>query len=398
MEETQQLLLPDADDVESASVAASRGEAHATASESSRTSLLKNNPELRKIVVALCLTFGFMIVEAVGGYLTGSLAIVTDAAHMFSDSTSFFISFMAILIASKKPNKHFTYGYQRFEIVGALASVLLIWIITIFLVIEAATRVRDIIQGNDTDKIDGKMMTIIAIIALVVNITLMYVLGHHHHGHDHGHDHGHGHGHGHDHGHDHGHGHGHDHGHDHDHDDHHHDHDHDGHHDDHDHHNDNSESNINVRAAYIHALGDLLQSIGVCIAGIVIWVKPSWQIVDPVCTFIFAVLVLLTTGNILNQSVGVLLERVPKHIDMDSIKGQVLSLPNVEDIHDIHIWSITAGSCLGTAHVIVDVDTIVEGVAILEKVSAIFEKGKVHHVTLQLENSASGKCPTHICY
>ena len=368
MEETQQLLLPDADDVESASVAASRGEAHATASESSRTSLLKNNPELRKIVVALCLTFGFMIVEAVGGYLTGSLAIVTDAAHMFSDSTSFFISFMAILvsqsprnasptplslsllllllspfkdfrdpslphgnekteilyisafslsftlslsllllvhqIASKKPNKHFTYGYQRFEIVGALASVLLIWIITIFLVIEAATRVRDIIQGNDTDKIDGKMMTIIAIIALVVNITLMYVLGHHHHGHDHGHDHGHGHGHGHDHGHDHGHGHGHDHGHDHDHDDHHHDHDHDGHHDDHDHHNDNSESNINVRAAYIHALGDLLQSIGVCIAGIVIWVKPSWQIVDPVCTFIFAVLVLLTTGNILNQSVG----------------------------------------------------------------------------------------------
>ena len=80
----------------------------------------------------------------------------------------------------------------------------------------------------------------------------------------------------------------------------------------------------------------------------------------------------------------VLLERVPKHIDMDSIKGQVLSLPNVEDIHDIHIWSITAGACLGTAHVIVDVDTIVEGVAILEKVSAIFEKGKVHHVTLQV--------------
>ena len=104
MEETQQLLLPDADDVESASVAASRGEAHATASESSRTSLLKNNPELRKIVVALCFTFGFMIVEAVGGYLTGSLAIVTDAAHMFSDSTSFFISFMAILVSQSPRN------------------------------------------------------------------------------------------------------------------------------------------------------------------------------------------------------------------------------------------------------------------------------------------------------
>ena len=177
--------------------------------------------------------------------------------------------------------------------------------------------------------IDGKLMTIIAVIALVVNSTLMYVLGH---GHDHGH------GHGHDHGHDHGHGHGHHnhsgHGH-HNHSGHGH-HNHSGHrhhnhnHDDHDHHEHDLENNasekvefenMNIRAAYIHALGDLIQSIGVCIAGVIIWVKPSWQIADPICTFLFGILVIYTTIQVLNQSIRVLMECAPTHIDLDSIKS-----------------------------------------------------------------------------
>jgi len=338
----------------------------------------------RKLLIALGLSLSFMVLEFVGGAIAQSLAIMTDAAHMLSDSTSFFISLLAIMIASKKPNKRYTFGYQRAEIIGAVISVLIIWLLTFFLMKEAVTRTREILLGTGERFIDGKIMTIVAVIALLVNSTLMFVLGHSHGGeactHGHGHDH---HGHSHDH-----HGHGHDH--------HGHSHDHHGH----SHGGENSSKdfiNLNVHAAYIHALGDLIQSIGVCIAGIIIWVKPHWQIADPMCTFLFGLLVIWSTIQILNQSLGVLMETVPTHVDLEGIEKEILGLPNVKEVHDLHAWSITRGSVLLTAHVAVNVDTLHEGCDILEKASAICMRGEIYHVTLQIEKHRA-VCPTNICY
>ena len=113
------------------------------------------------------------------------------------------------------------------------------------------------------------------------------------------------------------------------------------------------QGNLNLRAAYIPVLGDLIQSIGVCLAGIAIWIKPSWQIVDPICTFLFAVLVLYTTIQILQQSIQVLLETVPKNVDIAGIKRDLESLEDVKEVHDLHVWSLTTGAALCTAHIAV---------------------------------------------
>ena len=178
-----------------------------------------------KLFCASGMCFVLMLVEAAGGIVAHSLAILTDAAHMFSDISGFFISIFSIWLAKRPSTKKLSYGYHRAEVVGALASVLLIWGITIWLVAEAVNRVI-----NPDYEIEGWIMLGTAIFGLCCNLLLGKILHsgghHHHHGHDHGHDHGHEHGHD-EHGHDeHGHDeHGHD-EHEHGHDEHEHGHDH----------------------------------------------------------------------------------------------------------------------------------------------------------------------------
>ena len=150
-----------------------------------------------KLLTVTCLCFVFMAGEIVGGYISGSLAIITDAAHMLSDVAGFLISYFAIYLGSRPANYQMSFGYHRAEILGALASVLLIWGLIIWLFIEAIHRIVD------PEEIDGGIMLITAAVGLVFNFISIFTLhscggGHHHHGHDHGH--GHSHGHSHDHG------------------------------------------------------------------------------------------------------------------------------------------------------------------------------------------------------
>ena len=159
-------------------------------------------------VSVICIIF--MSVEVVGGYMAKSLAIMTDAAHLFSDFSGFFISIVAIIIARRPATKALSYGYARAEVIGALASVVLIWGLTLWLVYEAIMKIID-----PKDEVNGFIMFITSCFGLGCNLVMMKVLhsGHGHHhcsgGHDHGHSHGHSHGH--DHGHSHGHSHDHDH-------------------------------------------------------------------------------------------------------------------------------------------------------------------------------------------
>ena len=283
-----------------------------------------------------------MIFEFIGGWLSNSVAIMTDAAHMLSDVTGFFISILSIHLAMKQPTEYKSYGFLRTEVLGALTSIVFIWVLVIWLVIEASFRVHDILHHEGFENEAGTML-ITAIISLICNILNLVALGHcswtgiggdnmldsvtsvfkphgghccghdhgnehgnghnHVHGHDHNHCHGHNHGHNHDHsqshnshssghGHSHSHGsghsettssssHGHGHGHDHGHGHVGHSHDHGGHSHGHGHSHDepicydSSSSNhfgdnLNLKAAVVHLIGDLLQSVGVIIAAIVI--------------------------------------------------------------------------------------------------------------------------------
>ncbi|XP_013385051.1 zinc transporter 2-like [Lingula anatina] len=253
----------------------------------------KNLSTARKQLIVVCVLSGmFMIGEIVGGIYSNSLALLTDATHLASDLASFIISLFALFATTKAPTVRMTFGYHRAEVVGALVSVLLIWVATGVLLYLAVDRVM-----HNHYEIMGDDMIITAGCGVAFNMIMGLVLhsesfackfnisfGHgHSHGGGHGHSHGGGHGHSHGGGHSHG--------------------DYDGHGQ-----QKKSKKNLVIRAAFIHILGDLIQSVGVLIAAYIIRYKPEYKIADPICTFIFSILVLFTTITVLRDAYYLIME------------------------------------------------------------------------------------------
>lgn len=378
-----------------------------------------NEVTLRKlwIVSGICLVF--MAIEITGGYLANSIAIMSDAAHLLSDFLGFIISIVSIYISRRGATHQMSFGYHRAEVIGALASVVLIWGLTIWLLYEATLRV---ITPN---KVDGLIMLITAVIGFAFNIVMGLVLAyqgidhnlHSHHDHEdeeelpthyhkegtkHSHEHSHAegdHGHSHkegdhgedDHGHshaegDHGHSHSnapqefkkkqsHDqvatplvekkvkpasHGHSHGHGDH---------------------ENVNLRAALIHVIGDAVQNLGVVIAGLVIYFYPSASIADPICTFIFSIIVVFTTIRILKDCISVLMEGSPLKFDMIKLEKDLAEVVGVKEIHDLHVWSLSVGKLSLSCHL-----TSTNPQTSLKKARKLIkDKYKISHATIQVE-------------
>jgi len=124
-----------------------------------------------------------MLAELVGGLYSHSIAILTDSAHMFSDVLGFMISIFSIFLTKLPANNKMSYGYHRAEVIGALGSIMIIWALTIWLIVEAILRI------NNPQTIDGKLMLTIALLGLLFNIIMLKILhGSHGHDHEHGHD------------------------------------------------------------------------------------------------------------------------------------------------------------------------------------------------------------------
>ena len=142
-----------------------------------------------KLLIVSVICFLFMAGEFAGGYISGSLAIMTDAAHMLSDVAGFMISYFAIYMGNRPASFSMSFGYHRAEILGAMASILLIWGLIIWLLIEAVERCVN------PEEIDGEIMLITAVVGLLCNIVNIFTLhscggGHSHHDHHHvDHDH-----------------------------------------------------------------------------------------------------------------------------------------------------------------------------------------------------------------
>lgn len=242
----------------------------------------------------------FMIGELIGGYLAGSLAVMTDAAHLFSDLIGFVISLLAIWIGKRPPTKTMTFGFYRGEVIGALLSVLTIWLLAAILSTLAINRLY-----NPNFEIDADTMIIISSIGLVVNIIMGAIL----HGVCHTHSHGltqHSH----------------------------------------------SSSNINVRAAAVHVLGDLLQSVGVLLAAIIIKFEPSAKMADPICTLAFSVIVICTTMRVGIDSLWFLLEGSP--VDTMRLKNEIKKITGIKHVHSFHAWALSPGKNIVTVHLAVD--------------------------------------------
>ncbi|XAR70090.1 hypothetical protein NMG60_11026838 [Bertholletia excelsa] len=359
----------------------------------------ERSASMRKLWIAVVLCMIFMSVEVAGGIKANSLAILTDAAHLLSDVAAFAISLFSLWASGWEANPRQSYGFFRIEILGALVSIQMIWLLAGILVYEAIARII-----HDTGEVQGFLMFVVSAFGLVVNVIMALLLGH-----DHSHDHGHAHGHEHRHG---------------GHDDHHgqvaHDHSHEDvdearnqgvnttrHHpedshskQDEGHHHvceeslgeplvkggtkKKKESNINVQGAYLHVLGDSIQSIGVMIGGAIIWYKPEWKIIDLICTLIFSVIVLATTIRMLRSILEVLMESTPREIDATKLEKGLCEMDEVVAIHELHIWAITVGKVLLACHVKIKPDADAD--LVLDKViDYIRREYNISHVTIQIE-------------
>ncbi|CAH8575313.1 unnamed protein product [Schistosoma rodhaini] len=314
----------------------------------------------RKLILASGLCLFFMTGEIIGGALAHSLAIMTDAAHLLTDFASFLISLLALFLASRPSTKRMSFGWHRAEVVGALASVLLIWLVTGILVYLAVIR---IIHNNY--EINGKIMLITSATGVGVNIIMLFTL--HNHGHNHtslnehsnelpkptittisNHNHNHK-------------------------------------------YDINNEiykelnrPNITVRSAYIHVIGDLLQSIGVMITAMVIYFQPKYKIIDPLCTFLFSILVLITTLNILRDALNVLMEATPRGLNFNEVKSSLMDIPGVREIHNLHMWSLTTNKTAVSVHLAIENDSNTQD--ILKQANHLLKQRYLaHDVTIQLE-------------
>ncbi|XP_051000481.1 probable proton-coupled zinc antiporter SLC30A4 [Acomys russatus] len=278
---------------------------------SKRRELLKQRKVKTRLTIAAVLYLLFMVGELVGGYIANSLAIMTDALHMLTDLSAIILTLLALWLSSKSPTRRFTFGFHRLEVLSAMVSVMLVYILMGFLLYEAVQRT---IHMNY--EINGDIMLITAAVGVAVNIIMGFLLNQsgHHHSHSHspslpsnspamvssGHSHG--------------------------------------------------QDSLAVRAAFVHALGDLVQSVGVLIAAYIIRFKPEYKIADPICTYIFSLLVAFTTFRIIWDTVVIILEGVPSHLNVDYIKESLMKIEDVYSVEDLNIWSLTSGKSTAIVH------------------------------------------------
>ncbi|KAI8880434.1 cation efflux protein [Backusella circina FSU 941] len=311
----------------------------------------------RKLWFAVILATCFFITELIAGYFANSLALMSDAFHLLSDVASFIVALAAIFLAEKPPTNKHTFGFHRAEVIAALVSVLTIWVLTGFLVYEAIQRLRS------PQEIDARLMCFTASIGVVVNIVLAYVLGGHHHGQpkdevrhgavEEGNS------------------------------------------------KITTETNINLRAAALHVLGDLLAAIGVLVSSIILIFKPEMTFVDPMCTFFFSILVLYTTYHLVKDSLAVLMEGVSGNLHPDNIKNSLKEIPGVVAVHDLHVWALSPGKYSLTVHIAINHKSDGDYNKVLSRAQHIVcGVYGIHHSTVQIESSKSdftSHCRPELC-
>ncbi len=243
--------------------------------------------KLKPLVIALSLTLSFFFIEAIGGFIIGSLALIADAAHMLTDVTALIIAIVAIKLGQRPANKVKTYGYYRFEILAAAFNAALLFLLAFYILYEAYERI-----GNPPT-LESKYMFIIATLGLSINIISMLVLRSH------------------------------------------------------------KDASLNINAAYLEILSDMLGSFGVLISAVLIYLF-NWVWADSIIAILIGIWILPRAWLILKESINILLEGVPAGVNIDEIKSTLSAVNGVLDVHDLHIWAITSGKVNLTAHVVID--------------------------------------------
>jgi len=150
---------------------------------------------------------------------------------------------------------------------------------------------------------------------------------------------------------------------------------------------------LNVKAAFWHVLGDTVSSFGVIVGGAVIAVT-GWGIVDPIIAVLIGGIILWGAVRLVRESADILLEAAPRHIRMDEVTSMIMGVAGVEDVHDMHIWTITSGIHALSAHLLIEDQTVARSAEIARTVNQdLARRFSITHTTLQLECEKCEGCP-----
>ena len=276
---------------------------------------------------ALALTFVILLVEAIGGWVSNSLALLADAGHVLTDAGALGLSLFVAWLSRQPSSAAKTYGYLRWEILAALINGATLLGISAWIVIEALQRFRH------PEHVAGGVMLAAAALGLLVNAVAAWLL---HGAHEH---------------------------------------------------------SLNVRGAYLHVLGDMLASFGTVVAAVVIRYT-GWLAADPIASLVTTLLIIAGAWTLVRESVDVLLEASPPHIELDTVRARLESIPNVESVHDLHVWTVTSGMVAMSAHAIVRDSNCHQDV--LERAHDLLLHMGIQHVTIQLECEAMDEREPHL--
>lgn len=268
---------------------------------------------------ALALTTTYMAAEVVGGLLTGSLALLADAAHMLTDAGGLALALLAIRFGDRPPTPERTYGYLRAEILSALANAVVLLLLTVYILYEAYERFRN------PPAVLGAPMLAVAAVGLAVNLICMRLLSA------------------------------------------------------------GSSESLNVRGAYFEVLSDMLGSLGVIVAAIVVMVT-GWRLADPIVGAGIGLFIVPRTWSLLKEATAILLEGTPTRVDVRLLEERLLSLANVTAAHHLHVWTITSGLDALSAHLVVD-DPGIAGRVLSEARRLVAEEFGIGHITIQVEGA-----------
>lgn len=305
----------------------------------------------RTLLISFIIITGYMFIEAIGGWLTGSLALLSDAGHMLSDAIALGATLMAFKIGEKSATHQKTFGYKRFEILVATLNGATLVIIALMIFYEAIKRF------NSPPEIATQGMLIVATIGMLVNILVAWFM---HRGSRSGDAHGHSHG------------------------------------------TNDSQSadnkepiNLNMQSAYLHVLSDLLGSVAAIIAALLM-MGFGWVWADAVASVVVAILILVSGYRVVRDSVHILMEGTPAHISLGDVEQKLLTHPQVNAVHDLHVWSITSGLNALSCHIVVDGDMSIHksSVLIASLEQSLLELG-IHHATIQVESLSHPQTETH---
>ncbi len=274
---------------------------------------------ISRMKFVVLLTVAIFILEVVGGILTHSLALLSDAGHILADVLALGLSWVALVLSSRPANRKKTYGYLRAEVIAASINGATLFLVAIWIFFEAYQRI------NQPVAVKSLEMFIIATVGLLVNLVVFFKL------------------------------------------------------------KGISEHSLNVKSAFLHVLGDMLASVGVIIGGIIMFFT-RFYIVDPIVSILVGLIILRGAFSIIRDSSDILLEGVPRYLKLNDIESVLRKIEEVEDLHDLHVWSVSSKDVALSCHVMIKEQSTHSAQKILDQIRLQLKKRfNIEHTTIQFE-------------